>query len=58
MPLKIPWYALPALYRECRDRLLRRNQAYLYYGYGDIFRRYFLRDKDPVIHPLWQEGRK
>ncbi len=49
---EVPWYRLPALYRSSPDRYLRRNQGYRYGSYADIFRRYLLRAKDPVSHPL------
>lgn len=50
---KVPWYRLPALYRANRDHYLRRNEGYRYASYGEVFRRYFTRAKDPVPHPLW-----
>ncbi|MGB4826255.1 MAG: fatty acid desaturase [Paracoccaceae bacterium] len=49
----VAWYDLPALYRANRDHFLRRNEAYVYRSYGQIFRQYFLRAKDPVPHPIW-----
>jgi fatty acid desaturase len=48
----LAWYRLPALYRERRDEFLRRNDGYAYASYGEVFRRYFFRAKDPVPHPL------
>ncbi|MCZ0811781.1 MAG: fatty acid desaturase [Pseudomonadota bacterium] len=50
---KVPWYRLPALYAAHRAHYLGRNEGYLYRSYGEIFRRHFLRAKDPVPHPLW-----
>ena len=50
------WYDLPRLYREGKERYLACNEAYVYRSYVDIFRQYFLRAKDPVPHPLWQQG--
>lgn len=50
---QVPWYDLPALYRGNRDHYLRRNEAYVYRSYAEIFRQYFLRAKDPVPHPIW-----
>lgn len=47
------WYLLPGIYRENRDDYLRRNDGYAFRSYGEVFRRYFLRAKDPVPHPLW-----
>ena len=49
----VPWYRLPALYAARREHYLRRNEAYVYSGYAEIFRRHFLSAKDPVPHPLW-----
>ncbi|MCV2868799.1 fatty acid desaturase [Defluviimonas sp. WL0002] len=48
----VAWYRLPQLFREGRDAYLKRNDGYYYASYGDIFRRHFLRAKDPVPHPL------
>lgn len=49
----VPWYRLPAVYRANREHYLRRNEGYLYASYAEIFRRFLLRAKDPVPHPLW-----
>ena len=49
-----PWYALPALYRAQRDTFVRDTDHYVYSCYGDVFRRYLWRRKDPVAHPLWR----
>ncbi len=48
-----PWYRLPALYRRGKERYLACNEAYVYRSYGQVFRQYFWRAKDPVAHPLW-----
>lgn len=55
-----PWYRLPALYAGRREEWLRRNFGYRYDSYGEILRRYLLRRKDPVPHPLRPQagGRK
>lgn len=50
---RMPWYRLPGLYQENKARYLGRNGGYRYGSYGEIFRRYFLKAKDPVPHPLW-----
>jgi len=50
---KVPWYRLPAMYRERRAHYLERNDGYRYASYAEIFARHFLRAKDPVPHPLW-----
>ena len=52
---KVAWYDLPALYRSDRDKYIRRNDSYIYRSYGQIFRQYFWRAKDPVPHPLWRK---
>ncbi|MEY8830713.1 fatty acid desaturase [Sedimentitalea sp. XS_ASV28] len=49
----IPWYRLPAIYRKGRARYLAINDGYVYRSYGEVFRRYLWRGKDPVAHPLW-----
>ena len=49
----VPWYDLPGLYAARREHYQRRNEAYVYRSYADIFRLYFLRAKDPVPHPVW-----
>ena len=51
---KVAWYRLPALYRSRRSTYLQRNQGYVYRSYSDVFRRYLLKGKDPVAHPLWR----
>ncbi|MGP6087106.1 fatty acid desaturase [Antarctobacter jejuensis] len=53
MHAMVPWYRLPRVYRQDRDRYLSRNGGYRYGSYGEVFRRYFLRAKDPVPHPLY-----
>ena len=50
---KVPWYALPALYRGNRAHYVRRNGGYVFASYAEIFRRHFLHRKDPVPHPLY-----
>lgn len=50
---KVPWYALPALYRSNRAHYLRRNGGYVFRSYAEVFARHFLRRKDPVPHPLY-----
>jgi fatty acid desaturase len=48
----VPWYRLPSLYAEHREALIRENGGLLYKGYGDVFRRFFLRRHDMPVHPL------
>ncbi|MEM9277789.1 MAG: fatty acid desaturase [Pseudomonadota bacterium] len=47
----IPWYRLPGEFRKHRERLLASNNYYVYRSYGDVFAKYFLRPKEPVIYP-------
>ncbi len=49
---RLAWYELPAYYRAERDTLLAKNNGYRMNGYGEIFRRYFFKPKEPVAHPL------
>ena len=46
-----PWYDLPGLYRQGRDRYLRLNDGYRYRSYGEVIRRYAFRAKENVPHP-------
>lgn len=48
----VPWYRLPELYRQGRDRYLAMNDGYRLASYNDVFRTYLFRRKDPVEHPL------
>ncbi|NEY91892.1 fatty acid desaturase [Tabrizicola oligotrophica] len=49
----LPWYRLPALYAQKADHYRRRNESYVYAGYGEIFRQFLFKAKDPVPHPVW-----
>ncbi|WP_224815545.1 fatty acid desaturase [Hasllibacter sp. MH4015] len=49
---KLPWYRLPKIYFNNREKYLRRNDGYCYRSYAEIFRRHLLRAKDPVPHPM------
>ncbi|MEP2425408.1 MAG: fatty acid desaturase [Tateyamaria sp.] len=48
-----PWYKLPSLYRDKKNRYLELNDGYVFRSYGEVFARYILQSKDPVAHPLW-----
>ncbi len=50
----VPWYQLPALYERSGERYRGMNEAYVYRSYGEVFRRYLVRAKDSVPHPLWR----
>ena len=43
------WFELPAYYRRNREQLLAANDHFIYRGYAQIARRFFLR---PVFHPV------
>ena len=49
----LAWYRLPAEFARRREEWLRRNGGYAYRSYGEVFRRYLFRRKDPVAHPIW-----
>lgn len=49
----VPWYDLPRLYHDSKEQFRRRNGAYIYRSYAQIFRQYLWRVKDPVPHPIW-----
>lgn len=51
---RVPWYRLPRLFRENRNRYLRINDGYAYASYAEVFRHHALTPKDPVAHPLWR----
>jgi fatty acid desaturase len=48
----ISWYALPGHFRDNRDHYLALNGSYRFASYAEVFRRYALRQKEPVAHPL------
>ncbi len=49
---RLPWYHLPGVYARNPARYGAINEGYIYRSYGEIFRSYFWRAKDPVPHPL------
>lgn len=48
----LPWYRLPAVYRQHREAVLAHNGGLLYRGYGEVFRRFLLHRHDQPVHPL------
>lgn len=48
----VPWYRLPRLYRKHREAALAHNGGLVYDGYGEVFRRFFLKRHDQPVHPL------
>ena len=53
---RVPWYALPALFRANRAAFLAANDSYSFKGYGEMIRRYLFRAKTPVPHPYLRRG--
>lgn len=47
----MPWYQIPAWYKENRDRLIRENHGLVYNGYIDVARRFLLKAHDRPEHP-------
>jgi fatty acid desaturase len=45
------WYKLPALMREKRADWVAMNNGYVFGGYLDIFKRFALKAKEPLVHP-------
>lgn len=54
----LAWYKLPAYYRTDRDMLIAKNNGYLMRGYGEIFRRFFFKAKEPIAYPRVEWLRK
>jgi fatty acid desaturase len=47
----IPWYDLPARYRQERARLIAENGGLVYRTYVDVARRYLFRRHHVLLHP-------
>ncbi len=47
----LPWYRIPAHYRQRRALFLASNGGYYFKGYRAVFRKYFLRAKEQPLHP-------
>lgn len=47
----LAWYRIPAYYRTEREVLMAKNNGYTMNGYGEIFRRFFFKAKEPVPYP-------
>ncbi|MEX0808639.1 MAG: fatty acid desaturase [Dongiaceae bacterium] len=48
----LAWYRRPRQFHARRDEYLTDNGGYHFGGYREIARRYWLRSKEPVAHPL------
>jgi fatty acid desaturase len=49
----LPWYELPRFYRENREKLLKHNGHYVFRGYWQIARRWFLKPVFVPVHPIY-----
>ena len=47
----LPWYELPSWYARNREALAASNGGLIYRGYRDVFRQYFTRPYQQMIHP-------
>ena len=46
------WYKVPKIWQAEREDVLARNGGYLLPGYGTVIRRWLLRAREPVVHPI------
>lgn len=46
------WYQLPGIYKEYYSDLNAQNGHYRIAGYWTLFKRYLIRAKEPIAHPL------
>jgi fatty acid desaturase len=49
---ELPWYRIPAIYRQHRERFVAANGGLLYDGYLDVARRFLLTPHDKLLHPF------
>lgn len=54
---RLAWYRLPGEFRKHRVTYIERNGAYVYRSYSEIFRKFFFKSKEPVIHPFLPTNR-
>ncbi len=48
---ELPWYRIPAIYRQYRDRFVAGNGGLVYDGYFDVARRFLITSHDRLLHP-------
>jgi fatty acid desaturase len=48
----VAWYRIPEIYQRERERYLARIGDYRYRSYWDVFQRYLVTPKEPVLWPL------
>ncbi len=53
-----PWYDLPRLYAQDRERWLALNHGYVFPNYWKLFQSYALIAKEPVAHPAWHRSKE
>jgi fatty acid desaturase len=46
-----PWYKVPRIWREHRDRIMADNGGFVFNGYGEIARRWLIRPNFIPVHP-------
>jgi fatty acid desaturase len=49
---EMPWWRIPRIYRQHRERLVAANGGLVYNGYLDVARRFWMTPHDKVLHPL------
>ena len=47
----VPWYRLRGIWEAERDSVLERNGGYYIRGYGEVMRRWGVRQREPMVHP-------
>ena len=47
----VAWYRLEGIWKRNRDRILADNGNYYLRGYGEVLRRWGLRQREPLVHP-------
>ena len=51
----VPWYRLPAIFRERRAEWVGMNGGYVYPNYLALLRAFAFRAKEPVVHPVLRQ---
>lgn len=55
---RMPWYKLPGYYRKHQSHFDELNEHYTFRHYGQVFKQFLFRAKDPVPHPLMTAPKK
>jgi fatty acid desaturase len=48
---QMPWYKIPALYKDNRDAFIKLNGGLVYNGYLEVARRFFFKPHHEPVHP-------